>query len=115
VEQTLAIVRNALTEPAFTAAWDAGQRMTLERATAEALALSNESPVIAPAPAKYDLTPREREILALLTQRLTDPEIAERLFITTKTASNHVSNILTKLGARNRREAAAIAIRDSIV
>ena len=115
VEQTLAIVRDALTEAGFPVAWDAGQRMTLERATAEALALSNESPVIAPAPAKYDLTRREREILALLTQRLTDPEIAERLFITTKTASNHVSNILTKLGARNRREAAAIAIRDAIV
>jgi predicted ATPase/DNA-binding CsgD family transcriptional regulator len=115
VEQTLTLVRDTLSEPAFIVAWDAGQRMTLDRATAEALALSNESPVIAPAPAKYDLTRREREILALLAQRLTDPEIAERLFITTKTASNHVSNILTKLGARNRREAAAIAVRDAIV
>ena len=57
------------------------------------------------------LTRREREILVLLTERLTDPEISERLFITAKTASNHVANILSKLGAANRREAAAIAVR----
>jgi DNA-binding NarL/FixJ family response regulator len=55
------------------------------------------------------------EILGLLTQRLTDPEIANQLFITTKTASNHVSNILGKLGAANRREAAALAVRHGLV
>ena len=49
----------------------------------------------------FDLTRREREILGLLTQRLTDPEIAEALFISRKTAGHHVSNILSKLGAAN--------------
>ena len=43
---------------------------------------------------------------ALLCQRLTDPEIAETLFLSPRTASNHVANILAKLGAPNRREAA---------
>ncbi len=54
-------------------------------------------------------------MLALLSQRMTDPEIAERLFISTKTASNHVANILTKLGATNRREAAAIAVKHALI
>ena len=62
-----------------------------------------------------DLTWREQEVLSLLAQRLTDPEIAERLFLSPRTASKHVGNILGKLGAANRREAAAIAVRASLV
>ena len=56
-----------------------------------------------------DLTPRELEVLRLLGAGLTNAEIAARLFISTKTAGNHVSNILMKLGLRNRAQAAAAA------
>ena len=70
----------------------------------------------APSPqVQSDLTFREQEVLALLCQRLTDPEIAARLFISPKTVGKHVSNILGKLGASNRREAAAIAVRHALV
>ncbi|MQA08411.1 MAG: hypothetical protein GEU98_07620 [Pseudonocardiaceae bacterium] len=55
------------------------------------------------------LTSREREILRLVAQGLTNAEIAGRLYISTRTAGNHVSNILTKLGLRSRAEAAAYA------
>lgn len=57
------------------------------------------------------LTGREREVLGLLARGLSNREIGTELFITAKTASVHVSNILGKLGAASRAEAAAIAYR----
>jgi DNA-binding CsgD family transcriptional regulator/tetratricopeptide (TPR) repeat protein len=58
-----------------------------------------------------ELTRREVEVLRLLGEGLTNAEIAARLFISTKTAGNHVSSILMKLGLRNRSQAAALARR----
>jgi DNA-binding CsgD family transcriptional regulator len=58
------------------------------------------------------LTDREREVLGLLARGMSNREIGTELFITPKTASVHVSNILGKLGAASRTEAAAIAYRE---
>jgi DNA-binding CsgD family transcriptional regulator len=57
----------------------------------------------------FGLSPREREVLALLCQRLTDAEIGAALFISPRTASRHVANLFDKLGVSSRREAAALA------
>jgi len=57
------------------------------------------------------LSARELEILGLVAEGLTNRQIGERLFITEKTASHHVSNILVKLGVAGRAEAAAAAVR----
>ena len=67
------------------------------------------APSVAPRP--LGLTSREEEVLSLLARGYTDREIAATLVISVKTASVHVSHILRKLGAPNRREAAAIAHR----
>jgi len=57
------------------------------------------------------LTPQEEKVLNSLAQGLTNKEIAEQLFISVRTAKNHVSSILAKLGLRNRSEVAAFATR----
>jgi DNA-binding CsgD family transcriptional regulator len=61
--------------------------------------------------ARFGLTDREREVLLLVAAGHSNPEIARALFISAKTASVHVSNILAKLGVGGRVEAAAIVHR----
>ncbi len=61
------------------------------------------------------LTPREAEVLALVAEGLTNRQIGERLFISEKTASVHVSRLLAKLGAGTRGEAAAVARRRGLL
>jgi DNA-binding NarL/FixJ family response regulator len=81
-------------------------RLSLDDPAAEAVAPAAEDPL-----ARFGLTEREREIVVLLAAGRSNPQIAEALFISPKTASVHVSNILAKLGVDSRVEAAAVAHR----
>jgi NarL family two-component system response regulator LiaR len=63
----------------------------------------------------HDLTPREREVLALMVQGLNNADIAKRLVVNRSTAKFHVSNILTKLGVTSRTEAVAFALTHHLV
>jgi DNA-binding NarL/FixJ family response regulator len=65
--------------------------------------------------AREELSQRELEVLTLVAVGLTNKDIAERLFISDKTARNHVVSCLEKLGAKDRTEAATTAIRRGLI
>ena len=110
--------RQRLGEGAFAAAWQTGRTRTPDQRAVDAkelLALAAR-PLARPAHrGDGPLTPREREVLRLLVAGKTDREVAAALFVSRKTASDHVGHILTKLGVANRTEAAAVAVRDGLV
>jgi NarL family two-component system response regulator LiaR len=68
-----------------------------------------------PPPPGHDLTPREREVLALMVEGLSNPQIAERLVVSRSTVKFHVSSILSKLGVDGRTEAVALAVQNHLV
>jgi NarL family two-component system response regulator LiaR len=63
----------------------------------------------------HNLTDREREVLALVVEGLSNLQIAHQLGISLSTVRFHVSTILSKLGAANRAEAAALAVKYRLV
>jgi NarL family two-component system response regulator LiaR len=86
-------------------------RSTLAPAAAQALAQA----AMQPSEVDFDLTERQLQVLALIVEGLSNVEIAERLTISLPTARFHVSTILAKLGASNRAEAAAIAVKCDLI
>ena len=110
VECQVAAARQAL-GAAAPAAWAEGCAMSWEEAIAYALAPGDSpaAPVPRGTPAPTELSPREREVAALVARGLTNREVAEALVISEGTARVHVAHILAKLGVRSRVQVAAWA------
>ena len=86
----------------------AGQTLIDANATQQALDRISQTP-------GWELTEREREVLTLIARGYTNKQIADALTVTEKTARNHVSHILEKLGLSRRSEAAVFAVEHKLV
>jgi predicted ATPase/DNA-binding CsgD family transcriptional regulator len=113
-ERWLAPAREALDDQARGAAWAQGQAMDVDRVVTYALEESAASRAPAAAdrggPSAGPLSPREREVLALVAEGRSNREIAAALIVTENTAKYHVAQLLNKLGASSRAEAVARAV-----
>ena len=108
LDQLLADARASLGD-GFDTAWTEGASLTWEETVAYAQRMRGERR--RPAHGWNSLTPTELDIVALVTEGLTNPQIAERMFIETSTVKSHVHHIFTKLGIATRSELAATASR----
>jgi DNA-binding NarL/FixJ family response regulator len=88
---------------------------TQEPFTEQAAPIPSSSAVPPPLPAPFGLTGREREVLRLLAEGLTNPQIAERLVISLPTVSTHVTSIFNKLGVTSRSAATRYAVEHHLV
>jgi DNA-binding CsgD family transcriptional regulator len=118
-QQLVAAIQTSLSMIQFATAWVDGRALSAEAAIA--LAQEDLPPPDARSAterrrchAPRGLTARELEVLRLLAQGLTDREIADALFLSRRTASDHVGHILRKLDARSRSDAAAFAVRQGL-
>jgi non-specific serine/threonine protein kinase len=102
---------------AFAAERAIGRMLSPQGVDAEALKVAEDLVLASNAQpgSAFSLTPRERDVLALLVMGKSNPAIGEALFISPRTAQTHVINLLAKLGVSSRAEAAALAIRDGLV
>jgi DNA-binding CsgD family transcriptional regulator len=111
LDNAVAANRTALGAESFTVAWETGRNLSAERVVDEALDVQDG---VAPSSIAR-LTPRETEIVCLLVQGMTDPEIAAALFISVRTVENHVAHILSKLDVRTRTAAVSAVIAAGLV
>ena len=125
-DEFLRTLAHNLTEGDFADASQSGRTYSIEDLIGMAVALpipstndiplgnaegsgSSQDNLVAP------LTPREYEVLELLVEGRTNPEIAHELFISPRTVSVHVTHILEKLSVENRSAAVALALRSGLV
>lgn len=122
-ERAQAESRAALGDEAFAAAFASGRDLSLIEAAAEASAAIDAATAVAssvnqtqaaPSEDRVELTQREIEVLKLLAEGRSTPEMAEMLFISPRTVGTHVANLLAKLGVDSRAAAVSYAFRHNL-
>ncbi|MEX2551567.1 MAG: LuxR C-terminal-related transcriptional regulator, partial [Actinomycetota bacterium] len=108
----LARARQALGDLAFEAVWAEGQALTVEEAVAYCSRARGERK--RPSAGWASLTPTECDVVKLVAQGLTNPQIGQELFISRATVKTHLAHIFTKLSIRSRAELAAEATRRAV-
>ena len=118
IDQALEPGRQALGADAAARAWHEGAAMTLQEAVAMAFdSLSDgrhQPKIVGKAADPLALTRREQGIAALVAEGLTNRQIAEKLFISKRTAETHIQHILNKLGVNSRAQIAVWAVRQQL-
>ena len=120
-ESTEQSLRDALNPGDYACAHQTGSGQPLNKTLEQASAFlthvqsADESTAQSRTAQPFGLTARELDVLRLLTQGKSDREIAETLYIGTRTVETHVSNLIAKLGVSNRTEAATLATREHLV
>ncbi|MEV8349734.1 response regulator [Streptomyces niveus] len=97
------------------AAGDALLAPTITRRLIGEFARLRRKPAAAPAVSLSALTPRETEVLRLIAEGLSNPEIAARLFVSEETVKSHVSRVLNKLALRDRTQAVVAAYESGLI
>jgi DNA-binding NarL/FixJ family response regulator len=97
------------------AAGDALLAPAVTRRLISEFALLHHKPDVSVTPALTTLTPRETQVLRLVAEGLSNPEIAARLVVTEETVKTHVSRVLAKLGLRDRTQAVVTAYESGLV
>jgi len=105
-------LRQKLGEDGFTSAWDEGSALSPQEAVAYVSRARGERK--RPSTGWASLTPTEREVVKLVAQGLTNPQVAERLFISRGTVKTHLAHVFTKLGLTTRAQLASEATRRSV-
>ncbi len=111
LEQAIETARRELPAETFSAAQAAGRTLSLGQAVDQVRELDDRTA----RRQSFALTPRESEILRLLATGMTDPEMADALFISVRTVEHHVANVYRKLGVRTRAAATSTAIAAGLV
>ncbi len=111
LEHAIETTRTGHPAETFASVWDSGRNLSVGQAITEVLDLRDTTA----RPRQFSLTARETEILRLLATGMTDPEIAEALYISARTVEHHVASVYRKLGVRNRSAATSRAIAAGLV
>jgi DNA-binding CsgD family transcriptional regulator len=111
-EAVIASVRERLGTDAFDSAWAEGEALSLEEAVA--YAMRGRGPRQRPASGWESLTPMESQVVDLVAEGLSNKQVAERLFVSPRTVSTHLSHVFAKLGVSSRSELTAAAAKRGV-